>query len=106
MPFIIRPHRRVPVCCPVTYEHRLRDGRGTIFNLSVRGWRLCGDLSLQPGDVCSLRVVLPTRQHITVAAGRVRWVQGHDCGIETLVMTDEAAATVNRYIQAHINATS
>lgn len=106
MPYVLRSYRRFSVCCIATYEAKLRDGRGNIFNLSTRGWCLSGDLSLQPGDVCSLRIVLPTRQRVTVAAGRVRWVQGYDCGIETLVMTDESAKTVNHYIQELIKASS
>lgn len=102
MPFTLRPYRRVPVCCPVTYEHKLRDGRGTVFNLSTRGWRLCGDLSLQPGDLCSLQIVLPTHQRITVAAGRVRWVQDTDCGIETLLMDTQDKARLAAYIRDKI----
>lgn len=33
MPFTIRP------CCPVTYQTGLFEGRGTVWNLSLTGWR-------------------------------------------------------------------
>ncbi len=102
MSYRLRSCHRVPVCCSVTYEHKLRDGRGTVFNLSTHGWRLCGDLLLQPGDLCSLRVTLPTRQRVTMAAGRVRWVQGTDYGIETLLMDTRDEARLAAYIRETI----
>ena len=40
MPFSIRPSRRFPVCCPVTYQCGDFKGDGTIWNLSLTGWRL------------------------------------------------------------------
>lgn len=47
MPFSIYPFRRFHVCCPVTYHVGLREGYGTVWNLSVNGWRLSGDVPLQ-----------------------------------------------------------
>lgn len=102
MSYFIRSCHRIPVCFPVTYEHKLHDGYGMIFNLSTRGWRLSGNLSLKLGDICSLRVVLPTRQRVTIAAGRVRWVQDIDCGIETLVMDTQNEARLAAYIRDRI----
>ena len=37
MPFSIRPYRRFPVCCPVTYHAGLFEGHGIVWNLSVNG---------------------------------------------------------------------
>jgi hypothetical protein len=99
MPFFLRPHRRFPVVCPFTYEHWFHEGEGIVWNLSPTGWRLSGTLPLQRGDVCSLRMTLPTNQAIAVAAGIVRWVRGEEFGLETLVMDEEAQAHLRRYIQ-------
>jgi hypothetical protein len=66
MPFTIRPHRRVPVCCPVICQTGLFEGHGTVWNLSLTGWRFSGDLPLRLGEVCSLTVNLPTQQRIYV----------------------------------------
>jgi len=44
MPFSIRPHRRFPVCRPVTYHAGLFEGQDIVWNLSVKGWRLSGDV--------------------------------------------------------------
>ncbi len=35
MPFTIRPHRRFPVCCPVTYHCGDSEGHGTVWNVSL-----------------------------------------------------------------------
>jgi len=51
MPFTIRPYRRLPVCCPVTYHAGLSlEGQGTAWNVSLDGWRLSGDLPLLTGE--------------------------------------------------------
>ena len=59
MPFTIRPFRRFPVCCPVTYQVCHFEGHGTVWNLSRIGWRFSGNLPLRVGEVCSLTVALP-----------------------------------------------
>lgn len=99
MPFSLRTHHRFPVVCGVTYEHWAHEGQGTVWNLSTTGWWMSGDLPLQCGDVCSFRVVLPTRTRISVAAGIVRWVKGYDYGVETLVMDREAHDRLGEYIR-------
>ena len=104
MPYVFRPHRRFPIFSPVRYEIHHRDGYGTVMNLSSTGWRLHGNLSAKQGDVCSMKVRLTAGKWVSVAAGKLRWVRGEECGIETLVMNDESHATLNDYIQERIKA--
>lgn len=104
MAYVLRPHRRFPIFSPIRYEIRLRDGYGTVTNLSPSGWRLHGNLPFQQGDVCSLKVRLPTKKWVSVAAGKVRWVRGEECSIETLVINDESQEQLNDYIQERIRA--
>lgn len=52
MPFFIYPFRRFPVCCPVTYQCGDFEGDGTIWNVSLTGWRVSGNLPLRIGEVC------------------------------------------------------
>jgi len=99
MAFILRPYQRFPIVCEVTYENWFREGHGTVWNLSPNGWRMSGTLPLQCGDVCSLRVVLPTQKQISIMAGIVRWVRGEDYGIETLVMDGKAQVCLSKYIR-------
>ena len=81
MPFSIRPFRRFPVQCSVTYNTGSFQGQGTVWNLSCTGWRLSGDLPMRPGETLSLTVTLPNQQSIFVAAAIVRWVRGPEYGV-------------------------
>ena len=99
MRFTIRPHRRLPVCCPVPYQVGLFEGYGTVWNLSLTGWRFSGDLPLRIGEVCSLTVALPPYQLIYVAAGIVRWVRGEEYGIETVVANGPTHARMVRSLR-------
>ena len=98
MPFLIRPHRRFPVCCPVTYQCGPFEGHGTVWNLSLTGWRFSGNLPLRTGEVCSLTVILPTQETLYVVAAIVRWMRGEEYGVETLVMDNESREDMERYI--------
>jgi hypothetical protein len=103
MPFSIRPFRRFPVCCPVTYQCGLFEGHGTVWNLSLVGWRFSGNLPLRVGEVCSLTVNLPIQETIYVAAGIVRWVRGEEeYGVETLVIDDESREDMEQYLSQQL----
>ncbi len=43
MPFSIRPFRRFPVHCSVTYHVGPFQGQGTVWNLSCSIWRIAGN---------------------------------------------------------------
>lgn len=104
MAYVLRPYRRFPVVSPATYEHWLREGQGIVWNLSPTGWRLSGNLPLEPGDICSLSVMLPTNAPITVSAAIVRWIRGAEFGLETLVMNRKAQAQLGKYVRACMKA--
>ena len=48
MHFSVRPYRRFPVHCAVTYNAGAFQGQGTVWKLSCSGWRLSGDLPMRP----------------------------------------------------------
>jgi hypothetical protein len=102
MPFSIRPHRRFPVCCPVTYHAGLSEGHGTIWNVSLTGWRFSGNLPLRIGQSFPMTVTLPDRQSIFVAAGIVRWTRGEEYGVEILVADDTALGQVEHYVRHQV----
>jgi len=68
MLFAIRPHRRYPVAWPVTYSAGLFQDQGIVWNLSLSGWRLSGDLPLRIGQTFSMTVMLPNQQSFFMAA--------------------------------------
>jgi hypothetical protein len=98
MPFLIRPSRRFPSYCPVTYQCGLFEGHGIVWNVSLTGWRFSGNLPLRIGEVCSLTVNLSIQPCIYVAAGIVRWVRGEEYGVETLVSDDESRDDLEHYL--------
>ena len=60
MPCRFRTHHRFPVSLPLTYGCGVHEGQGRVWNLSLAGWRISGDLLLQRGALCDLSVTLPT----------------------------------------------
>jgi hypothetical protein len=98
MPFSIRSNRRFPICCSVTYQCGDFEGHGTLWNVSLTGWRFSGNLPLRIGEVCSVTVNLSTQETLHVAAGIVRWVRGEEYGVETLVIADESREDLGQYL--------
>jgi len=85
MSFTLRPYRRFPVQCFVTYRAGPFQGQGTVWSLSYIGWRLSGDLPMCPGDTPSLTVTLPNEQHILIPEAVVRWSRGEFAAENLLV---------------------
>lgn len=104
MPFALRYHYRFPVFSLVKYERGEGTGYGSVTNVSSLGWRISGSLPLEYGDVCALKVRLPTNQWVWVAEGKVRWAYGEECGIETVMIDKTSQARLNEYIQARLKA--
>ena len=99
MPFSLRPFRRSPVQCSVTYNAGLFQGQGTVWNFSLNGWKLSGDVPLRVGETCSLTVNLPDQESIFVAAAIVRWVRGQEYGLETLVVEKQTQSRLEHVIK-------
>lgn len=108
MVFDHRHHHRVPIVTPVSYEvldrAGFRKGYGTVTNLSVRGWKINGNVPLHAGEACSMEVRLPSSKWVTILVGIVRWTRGEEAGIEALVMNDESTEQLYKYIQEHVKA--
>ena len=98
MSFSIRPDRRFPVCCPVAYHAGLSQGQGMIWNISVNGWRLSGDVPLQVGQSCPLTINLPDQHPLFVVAVTVRWVRGQEYGVETVVVEKQTQSRLKHWI--------
>jgi hypothetical protein len=98
MPFSLHPDRRFPVQCSVTYDAGPSQGQGTVWNLSSTGWRLSGDLPMQPGETLSLSITLPNEQRIQVAEAVVRWSRGQEFAVETLAIKPHTRARLPHYV--------
>jgi hypothetical protein len=98
MPFSIRPYRRFPVQCCVTYNTGPFEGQGTAWNLSSTGWRLSGDLPMQPGETLALTVTLPNEQRIEILQAVVRWSRGQEFAVETVMVEQHTHARLQHYV--------
>ncbi len=107
MPFTLRPSRRFPVQCAVTYNAGTFQGQGSVWNLSCNGWRLSGDLAMRPEETLSLTVTLPNEQRIEVPQAVVRWSSGQEFAVENVVIEPRTHARRSpageRCIEAGLN---
>jgi PilZ domain len=99
MPFVLRPYRRFPVQCAVTYNAKPFQGQGTVWNLSCTGWRLSGDLPMRPGESLSLTVTLPNEQRIEIPEAVVRWSRGQEFAVENLVIKPHTRARLQHFVK-------
>ena len=99
MPFSIRPFRRFPVHCAVTYHAGPFQCQGTIWNLSCTGWRLSGDLPMRLGETLSLTVTLPNEQCIVVPEAIVRWSRGQEFAVDNVVIAPHTHARFQHYVK-------
>ena len=99
MPFTLRPYRCSPAQCSVTYHAGLFQGKGTVWNLSLNGWKLSGDVPLRVGQTCSLTVNLPNQPSLFVAAAIVRWARGQEYGLQTLMVEKQIQSRLAHLIK-------
>lgn len=99
MPFSIRPYRRFPVQYSVTYNAGPFQGQGTIWNLSLNGLRLSGDLPMRQGEMLSLTVTLPNKQHILIPQAIVRWSRGQEFAVQHASIDPHAYARLQHYVR-------
>jgi hypothetical protein len=99
MPFSLRPFRRFPVQCSVRNHAGPFQGQGTVWSLSSTGWRLSGDLPMEPGETLSLTAILPNEQRIQVPKAVVRWSRGQEFAVETLAIKLHTRARLQHYVK-------
>ncbi len=99
MPFTIRPFRRFSVQCPVSYHAGSSQGQGTLWNFSVNGWKLSGDVPLRVGQMCSLTVNLPDEPSFIVSAAIVRWARDQEYGLETMAIDKQIHCRLEQVIE-------
>lgn len=91
--FAVRKEPRSTVQCSFCYYADGALGEGTIWDLSVSGWRSTGNLVIAPGfEVTAYLKLLDGNgsSHLQVEGAVVRWVQGQTMGWE-ITRIDEAS---------------
>lgn len=81
--FVPRQHHRFAARLPVHYLHARYVGKGTITNVSFRGWRVVGHEAVDIGDLLTFRVPIgPSDAPGIDVQARVRWARGDAFGVE------------------------
>jgi hypothetical protein len=101
--FHIRSFRRFPVQCPVYYSSEHGFGSGTVWNLSMKGWRADGTLLVTPGMVLRLCVLLPNEAPtVFVDGATVRWSRGQEFGLEISAIQEKEAGHLKRFVESFL----
>lgn len=81
--FKLRTYQRMPWRGSGYYLSQNFLGRGTVWDVSVGGWRIEGDHQVHAGMVLTLRLDIPDGQRpIEVDQAIVQWVRGRDFGVQ------------------------
>jgi hypothetical protein len=96
--------------CSMEYAVRVSIDHGScgfamIADLSVKGCRVKSKTIVTPGDFGKLLIYVPTGiTPLTVSLTSVRWVSGHECGLEFILMNIDEQGCLNRFLNhARVN---
>lgn len=80
--FEVRTHHRLPGHCTVYFPNDKLQSTGNLWNLSLDGCRIDGNMPVRCGMRFELLVLLPNkRAAISVQEARVRWPRGQEFGL-------------------------
>ena len=91
-----RTYPRFPFHCPVIFGGTSFIGEGILTNLSLMGCSVLCDRELLRGSDVRVSVLLPDQPSaLPIDLGTVKWVQGHQFGVEFLRLPLEARQRLN-----------
>ena len=103
-PFQVRTYHRLSVQCPVYFSNDQRRGIGNLWNLSLDGCRIDGNLSVRHGMRFELLVMLPgKRASFIVQEARVMWTRGQEFGLRLEKLRPRDATRLETYIRNNIS---
>jgi hypothetical protein len=101
--FHIRQYRRFPVNCLLYFSSDELYGTGTIWNLSLGGWRVDSDVEVSTGTTLTLCVMLPdNKEALLVDQAAVCWSRGHEFGLVIREMKDQDRVRLRDFIAERI----
>ena len=78
-------------------------GEGILTNLSFSGCSVLCDREVQCGSHVRVSVLLPDQvQALTIELGTIKWVQGHQFGVEFVRLPDETRQRLNRRLRTEL----
>lgn len=81
---------RLPVQCAVQFRGTHVFGGGLVLDISEGGAKIVGDTGITPGMLLALQIhLVPHALPVKVEAAAVRWVRGHEFGLEFTSILDK-----------------
>lgn len=97
--FVIRAYHRVPVRCSLYYMGEEFLGKGTVVDLSAKGFRILGDYRVMPGVQLVTRLSLSEGEGwVDIQRVIVRWAKGLWFGATWLKISTDAEKRINEWL--------
>ena len=98
-----RTYLRLPLFYPVIFGGAPFVGEGILTNLSLKGCSVMCDREVLCGSDVRVSVLLPNqRPALSIDLGTIKWVQGHQFGVEFLRLPLEARQRLNNTLQIEL----
>ena len=98
-----RTYRRFPLSYPVIFGGAPFVGEGLLTNLSLLGCSVMSDREVLCGSDVRVSVLLPNQtQALSIDLGTIKWVQGHQFGVEFLRLPLEARQRLNSTLRIEL----
>jgi len=98
-----RTYHRFPLFYPVIFGGAPFVGEGILTNLSLKGCSVMGDREVLCGSDVRVSVLLPNQAPtLSIDLGTIKWVQGHQFGVEFLRLPLEARQRLNSTLQIEL----
>lgn len=103
--FVIRTYHRIPVRCVMYYMGGEFLGKGTVLNLSRKGFRVLGDHQVVPGMELVVRLSLPDKDEpVEIQRVVVRWVRGLLFGAKMVAVNPDGEDRIGTFLSARLRA--
>jgi hypothetical protein len=98
-----RTYHRFPLFYPVIFGGAPFVGEGTLTNLSLKGCSVMCDREVLCGSDVRVSVLLPNQAPtLSIDLGTIKWVQGHQFGVEFLRLPLETRQRLNSTLQIEL----
>lgn len=98
-----RTYHRFPLFYPVIFGGAPFVGEGILTNLSLMGCSVLCDREVLCGSDVRVSVLLPNQtQALSIDLGTIKWVQGHQFGVEFLRLPLAARQRLNRTLRVEL----
>jgi hypothetical protein len=98
-----RTYHRFPLFYPVIFGGAPFVGEGILTNLSLKGCSVMCDREVLCGSDVRVSVLLPNQTPtLSIDLGTIKWVQGHQFGVEFLRLPFETRQRLNGTLQIEL----